>query len=334
MRASLLIFSSLIIYSLCLVNFTQKIPEEYEVAPWYDFKPAVITYSFDDGTYNQIGKAVPLLDKYYFKASFNLITSWEQDWEGYKLAAKNGHEISSHTINHPNLREQDLDTQLTELKESKRLIEKKIGQECVTLVYPFCVSGDYDLAKKFYISGRACSGQLIDSNPRDMFELSSIGIGNESDYQTAESLNKWVDKAFKKKKWVVFLIHGIDHDGGYSTFDSFELELHFKYVKKNEDKFWVATFRDVSKYILEANSLIIEESSGEAGMTTIKVSCEYTTPVTKLDFPVTVSRKYEPSCQKPTIIKESDKSPIDVRIESDKMIFNVVPGENYFLTCY
>ena len=334
MRALILIFLCLVFNSLCLLNFTQRIPEEYEVAPWYDFKTAVITYSFDDGTYNQIGKAVPLLNKYYFKASFNLITSWEQDWEGYKLAAKNGHEISSHTVNHPNLREQDLDSQLSELKESKRLIEKKIGQECVTLVYPYCVSGDYDLAKKFYISGRACSGQLIDSNPKDMFELSSIGIGNESDYETAESLNKWVDKAYKQKKWVVFLIHGIDHDGGYSTFDSFELEMHFKYVQKNEDKFWVATFRDVSKYILEANSLVIEEASGEAGVTRIKVSCEYTTTVTKLDFPVTVSRKYEESCKNPKIIKESDKSQIDIRIESDKMIFNVVPEENYLFTCY
>jgi len=104
--------------------------------------------------------------------------------------------------------------------------------------------------------------------------------------------------------------------------------------KKNEDKFWVATFKDVSKYILEANSLNIEESNGEADMTKIKVSCEYTTTVTKLDFPVTVSRKYESSCQKPTIIKESDKSPINLRIESDKMIFNVIPGETYFITCY
>ena len=334
MRASLLIFMSLVFYSLCLLNFTQKVPEEYEVAPWYDFKPATITYTFDDGAYNQLKKAVPLLDKYYFKASFYLITSYVQDWEGYKLAAKNGHEISSHTVTHRNLREQDLESQLTELKESKRLIEKKIGQECVTIGYPYCFSGDYDLAKKFYISGRACSGEFIDSNPKDMFELYSLGVGEESDFQTAESLNKWVDNAYKKKKWIVFVLHGIDHDGGYSSFDSFELDLHFKYVKKNEDKFWVATFKDVSKYILESNSLIIEESNVEAGMTKIKVSCEYTTTVTKLDFPVTVSRKYESSCQKPTIIKESDKSPINLRIESDKMIFNVIPGETYFITCY
>ena len=328
---TIIIFSLFI--TINLIDYIPKVPIEYEIASWYDFKPAAITYSFDDGTFNQIQKGVPLLEKYYLKGSFNLITSWNHDWESYKKAAENGHEISSHTVNHPNLREQDLDSQLNELKESKRLIEKKIGQECVTLVYPYCVSGDYELAKKFYISGRACSGQLIDSNPKDMFELSSIGIGNESDYQTAESLNKWVDKAYKKKKWVMFLIHAIDHDGGYSSFDSFELELHFKYVKKNEDKFWVATFKDVSKYILEANSLVIEESNGEAGMTRIKVSCEYTTTVTKLDFPVTVSRKYDQSCQKPTIIKESDKSPIDIRIESDKMIFNVVPEENYILTC-
>ena len=333
MYSYLIIFLNFISYSFCLLNFTQKIPEGYEVAPWYDFKPSAITYSFDDGTYNQIGKAVPLLDKYNFKASFNLITSWDQEWAQYKLAAKNGHEISSHTVTHPNLREIDIETQLTELKDSKKLIEKMIGQECVTLVYPYCVSGDYELAKKLYISGRACSGQLISHNPNDMFELSSIGIGNESSYETAKDLNKWVDKAYKQKKWVVFLIHGIDHDGGYSTFDSFELELHFKYVSKNIEKFWVATFRDVSKYILEANSLVIKEINNEGGIITIDVSCEYSTTVTKLDHPVTVSRAIDSSCKNPTILKESDKNEIKIRVEEDKIIFDVIPGERYHLKC-
>ena len=332
MNPSLIIFLSFFCYSFSL-NITRSIPKEYEVAPWYEDKPAVITYSFDDGTYNQIGKAVPLLDKYSLKASFNLITSWKQDWEGYKIAAKNGHEISSHTVNHPNLKEQNLETQMNELKDSKKLIEKMIGEECVTLVYPYCVSGDYNIAKKFYISGRACSGQLISPNPDNIFELSSIGIGNESEYQTSKDLNEWVDKAYIQRKWVVFLIHGIDGDGGYSTFDSFELDLHFKYVSKNIDKFWVATFRDVSKYILEANSLVIKESKNEEGNTIIDVSCNYSTSVTKLDFPVTISREIDSNCFFPNIIRESDKSGVSTKIISNKITFNVVPGEKYLLRC-
>ena len=30
-----------------------------------------------------------------------------------------------------------------------------IGQECITLVYPYCDAGDYDLAKKYFISARS-----------------------------------------------------------------------------------------------------------------------------------------------------------------------------------
>ena len=79
-----------------------QIPEGYEVATWHNFSQAAITYSFDDGTPNQIPVAVPLLDKYGFRGTFNLITSWVKDWNQWKNVAQKGHEIASHTINHPN----------------------------------------------------------------------------------------------------------------------------------------------------------------------------------------------------------------------------------------
>ena len=314
-------------------NVSQKIPKEYEVAPWYAFKPSVITYSFDDGTFNHLLKAVPLLDKYNFKGSFNLITNKKNNWEEYLKIAENGHEISSHTITHPHLKQMDRVAQIQELKESKKLIEKMVKQECVTLVYPYCEAADYKLIEKYYISGRSCSGKYISSKPDDMFDLSSFGIGNESNYKTAEDLNNLVDKAFEQKKWIIFLIHGIDNDGGYSPFDSIELETHFKYVFKNEKNFWVATFRDVSKYILEANSLIILEKKDNKKNTVIEVSTEYKTDVTKLDFPVTVSRTLDDKCKKVTILKEDDLSEIKNEINEGKVIFDVVPGESYVIKC-
>ena len=89
------------------------------------------------------------MDKYNLKGSFNLITQIDNDYKGFKTAAENGHEIASHTISHPSLNWLDRSTQTTELKESKKVLEKNIGQECVTLVYPYCNAGDYDLAKKW-----------------------------------------------------------------------------------------------------------------------------------------------------------------------------------------
>ena len=331
MFLTLLIIYLSIHITLSASKFEPKIPKEYEIAPWHDFKPSVITYSFDDGTFNHLLKAVPLLDKYKFKGSFNLITKRNNDWDGYKKAAENGHEISSHTITHPHLKEMDKETQTQELKESKKLIEKMVGQECVTIVYPYCEAGDYEIMEKYYISGRSCSRKYISNNPDDMFDLSSFGIGNESNYKTAEDLNNLVDKAYEQKKWIIFLIHGIDNDGGYSHFDSFELENHFQYVTKNEKKFWVATFKDASKYILEANSLIISENKDDEDNIIIEVSTEYKTDITKLDFPVTVSRLLDEKWKEVTILKEDDLSEIESEIKEDKIIFDVVPGEKYIL---
>ena len=332
LRIKLIIFSLLINLTI-LIDYTPNIPEEYEIAPWYDFRPATITYSFDDGTYNQIEKGVPLLDEYYYRGSFNLITSWNHNWEAYKKAAENGHEISSHTVNHPNLKEIDIETQTIELKESKKIIEKLVGQECVTLVYPYCDSGDYDIAKKYFISARACSGELIDPNPDDMFELSSIVIGNQTEYKTARDLNNLAKKAYEEKKWLIFLIHGIDGDGGYSPIESFEFENHLRYIKSIEDLYWVATFKEVSKYILEANSLIIKETKNDERGIIIDVSCQYTTKITKLDAPITVSRTIDSTCLNPIIINQNNFKEMKKRIILNKIIFDVIPGEKYILKC-
>lgn len=319
--------------TLCIYDLTPNVPKEYEIAPWYSFKPSVITYSFDDGSFNHLLKAIPLLDKYNFKGSFNLITNVKNDWEEYKKAAENGHEIASHTITHSNLKELDKDSQVQELKESKKLIEKMIGQKCVTLVYPYCVVGDYDIIEKYYISGRSCSHQYISNNPDDMFDLSSFGIGSESQHKTAQDLNDLVDTAFNQKKWIVFLIHGIDNDGGYSPFDSFELENHFQYVTKNENNFWVATFRDVSEYILESNSLIILENTDDEKNIIIEVSTGYKTDIIELNHPVTVSRTIDDKCKKVAIMKKEDLIEIKSEIKERKIIFDVIPGEKYVMKC-
>lgn len=327
-------FSLLIFYiSLHIISSIQNIPEGYEIAPWHLFKPSVITYSFDDGTFNQLAKAIPLLDKYNLKATFNLITSIENDWEGYKAAAENGHEIASHTITHPNLKEFDKETQTKELKESKKLIEKMVGQECVTLAYPYCFGGDVELTKKYYISARGCSSEYISPETDNLFDLSSFPIGSAYNIKTAEDLNNIVDKGLEQKRWTVFLIHGIDNDNGFSPLETVELERHFQYVVSNEDNFWVATFKDATKYILEANSLTILENKKDENNIEIEVSAEYKTDITLLDVPVTISKKLSTSCKNVNIFKENDLEMVKSEIKEEKVIFDVVPGEKYIIKC-
>ena len=313
----------LLLINASLYNSARNIPADYEVAPWHGFKQGAITYSFDDGCAGQLTSALPSLNKYGLKASFNLVTQWVSNWGSWKQAAQSGHEIASHTVSHANLNAAGE----TELSQSKQIIEQNIGQECVTIVYPNCVTGNKGSIGRYYISGRTCSGQLVSSNPGDMFEISSMIVGSTTQNSNAMALNNIANSAAQQNKWAVFLIHGIDGDGGYSPISSTDLDQHFSYVKQ-QDKCWVATFKDVSKYILEANNLVITET-GSAGSYMIDVSCSHQTSITKLNVPVTIARKV--TCANPQV--KQNGSPVNSTPSNGKVIFDVVPGNKYSIQC-
>ena len=312
----------LLLAIVCSFVAAFQAPPDYEVAPWLNWKQGVVTYSFDDGCSGQLSAAIPALNKYGLHATFNLVTNWVSNWGGWKQAAQNGHEIASHTVSHANLDSSGEQ----ELSQSKRIIEQNIGQECVTIVYPNCVCGNKGLISKYYISGRTCSGQFVGNNPFDMYEISSFIIGNTGQYNSAQALNNLADQAAQQGKWAVFLIHGVDGDGGYSPISSSALDQHFNYVKQ-QDKVWVATMKEVSKYILESKSLTITETGGN-GSFMLDVSCQQSA-VTKLDQPITIARKV--SCTNPTV--KLNGSQINSTPYNGKVIFNVIPGNKYSIQC-
>lgn len=66
------------------------------------------------------------------------------DWDGARALAATGHGIGSHTVTHPILAREDVDTQLAELVESRRALEDELGQTVDLLAYPNGNKGDYD----------------------------------------------------------------------------------------------------------------------------------------------------------------------------------------------
>jgi peptidoglycan/xylan/chitin deacetylase (PgdA/CDA1 family) len=63
------------------------------------------------------------------------------DWDGVRRLADAGWEIGSHSLSHPRLTEIDPDRLATELRESRRQIEERLGEPCRSVAYPF---GAYD----------------------------------------------------------------------------------------------------------------------------------------------------------------------------------------------
>ena len=306
-----------------------QIPEGYEVATWHNFSQAAITYSFDDGTPNQIPIAVPLLNKYGFHGTFNLITSWVKDWGEWRKVAEMGHEIASHTVTHANFGQTPDDKQEEELAKSKDTIEMMIGKECITMVYPYCVTGNDKIVAQHYISARGCSGQVATPTPENMLNITSRVVGTESDMQTADNFNKWVASAIDTKGWCVFLIHSLDGDGGYSPIESKEFDAHLNYVKQSGLAYWVGTFAEISKYILERNSLTISERA-EMDYIEITVGCTAQSSLTKFDQPVTIKRKLPEGCTTARIVRNNSEIPS--LIADGSIIFDVVPDEVYVLS--
>ncbi|MFN8207503.1 MAG: polysaccharide deacetylase family protein [Bacteroidales bacterium] len=237
-------------------SLAAQLPEGIEIANWYGFKKAAITYTFDDLTPKQLPVAVPLFEKYGFTATLYPVVNWNPDWKALQEVADKGFEIGSHSLSHPNLASLPVAEQERELTGSRDSIDAHLrNHKCLSVAYPYCVTGDISIAIKNYFAARICSNQVEPATPGDFYRISSIIVGSEWPVNNAAELNKKVMEAEATGGWCVFLLHGIDDDGGYSAFSSDELRKHFDYIKANPEEFWVVPFSDAVKYIRERNSL-------------------------------------------------------------------------------
>jgi len=117
---------------------------------------SLVSITFDDGLRSQFERALPILDSHGLKATFFLIANdlpthdrytglhdndwWKIDWRAddivmLKEVAEAGHEIGSHSVSH----HPDMLTIQPEIeaRESKRVIEDRLGTQVVSFCYPF-----------------------------------------------------------------------------------------------------------------------------------------------------------------------------------------------------
>ncbi|MGN6645154.1 MAG: polysaccharide deacetylase family protein, partial [Cytophaga sp.] len=167
MKKQFLVLLAILCCALFSTQLKAQVPAAYQVGTWKDFKPAAVTYTFDDNTSNQIPVAIPLLNNYGFKATIFAVTqNMNPNWNNMRTAANAGHEIASHTVTHSNLPDLSVANQDTELKNSQATINTQITtQKCYTVAYPNCNIGDLATVQKYYIAGRTCSGQIIPKSP-------------------------------------------------------------------------------------------------------------------------------------------------------------------------
>lgn len=104
-------------------------------------KPIVIT--LDDGYRDNYTNAYPVLKEFGQNAVVFMITSTIDTSDSYLSSEQirdmdsNGINIESHTVNHPMLNQLTYNKQVTELKESKRVLENLLGRETKYIAFPY-----------------------------------------------------------------------------------------------------------------------------------------------------------------------------------------------------
>ncbi|MFO7448185.1 MAG: polysaccharide deacetylase family protein [Ignavibacteriaceae bacterium] len=306
--------------------FSQSVVSPYEVGTWQGFRPAAISYTFDDNTPNQLAVAVPMFDEFDFKLTLFTVMNWGPNWTGLQSAASNGHEIASHTVTHASLTNLSDTQQTTELKNSYETINSRItGQNCLTIAYPNCNVAKYDLVRPYYIAARGCQGFIEGKTPGDFMNISSIICGSQGPVKIASDFKDRADNAANQKGWAVYLVHAIDGDNGYSPLVSTELRASLEYLKENENKFWVQTFANVVKYIRERNALSVSDSviSGDS----IIVFVTDTLDNSIYNYPVTIRRPVPENWD--TLSITQNDTIIDYQIVNDDSVsyimFDIIP---------
>lgn len=183
-------------------------------------------------------------------------------WKNLQSYAAQGHEIASHTVTHARLAVLDEPNLLYELEQSKADVAKFIGEE-----YTFSAECPYgtenervmSYAHKIYPSLR---NRMPESYLEELNRASQVEPGaSEKEYVqwqrgpltdiSVENMQSWVDTCLAHDNiWLVLVFHGVNNLGWEPKTEA-ELDTYFTYMKKREDKLWIATFADVTKYIRE-----------------------------------------------------------------------------------
>ena len=183
-------------------------------------------------------------------------------WDKIRTYAAQGHEFGSHTVTHPRLAALDEPNMLYELEKSKADILKQLGP-----AYTFSAEGPYgtenervvEYARKIYpaLRNRMPEPFLAELNRSSKQQPGTLkkeyvqwqrGATTKTPLPLMKSRVDTV--AAHQNNWLVLVFHGVDNIG-WEALPSTLLDEYFTYLKDREDKLWVATFGDVTKYMRE-----------------------------------------------------------------------------------
>lgn len=309
-----------------------------EIGTWAGFRTAAVSFTFDDGPQSDVDVALPLLKKYGYKATFNIVTNWANggggtsgmlNWSSVQDIADAGHEIASHSDSHPNGNGVAMPSD--EIPTSKGTINKKIKQPygCITLAYPNCnTPGDAQVLQN-YVLGRICNASwgnpdiMGENGPSNWAAVPALmtGTAGTSDFKGN------IQKAVNQGGWVAFLTHGFTTGtngyANYSPTDASAMEEGLQYAKQNDNVIWVAPMGHVTMYIKERNASTVTASTSGNSIT-VKLTHNIADNISKYDYPL--SLRVKNSSNWASVSGTQGGKSIETTIKDGYIYFDAVPN--------
>jgi peptidoglycan/xylan/chitin deacetylase (PgdA/CDA1 family) len=229
---------------------------------------AAVSLTFDDGTQNQLQRAVPSLDEFGIRGTFylhardSLMLQHRSDW---RAVAESGHEIGNHTRSHrcPNVvhghRGGVEDMTLAEIERDileahDRLTEIAPHQTDWTFAYP-CgatyVGAGADqqsyvpVVARHFLAGRA-QGEYGFGNDPDLMDKAALW-GTRVDRMTGFEMIGLVEELSRLGQWIILCFHDIS--GVRISVEEGEFRQLLRYLSERSRAIMVAPVVDVMKSI-------------------------------------------------------------------------------------
>ena len=182
-------------------------------------------------------------------------------WDEFRQVAKQGHEIANHLVSHAHTPGLDEANILYEAMKADEDIRAQMGE-----AHAFSIEASYGihdprvekiLVPRFPLTRNWVTDDFMDGifrgDRRDPATTKKEYVQWQRGLLTktpVEEMTGWVDKSLATGAWLVLVIHGVEGIG-YEPVPSANLRAYFDYMKANEHRLWVATFRDAGKYARE-----------------------------------------------------------------------------------
>ncbi|MCF6442253.1 polysaccharide deacetylase family protein [Pseudoalteromonas luteoviolacea] len=227
-----------------------------------------VSLTFDDARNSQVDVGIPILDKHNVKGTFYVNPKFvDERLDGWKKAAKNGHELGNHTSSHlctgnfAWLRKDDLGLEQVDLAWLRQDIEatttymkEKLDVEPRSFAYP-CgntfvgrgkeVKSYVPLIAELFKTGRTWLDET-GNNPTytDFAQLA----GNRMDGMSFVEIKALLDMLKENNKWIILAGHEVGKKGLYTT-DKAALDALIVYLKDPKNGYWLATVDEIATYI-------------------------------------------------------------------------------------